>query len=177
MFKNTNYFSVMEEKDAAIMQAFNDDLKYFEKLNFTEPTTRHDATAIDIKGRKVHLEVKNRQGKYKDFNDFVKKYDTMYVGADKLGWMEKIMESGMTLNEKCLFVTIFNDGDYVLLFNPFKRDAEIIIKPMMRTWNPGKQQWTFETNIGIRIKDCLIYRKGGDNHYRQLTRNEVDSLS
>ena len=172
-----SYFNKMEKKDAAIMQAFNDDLNYFTKLNFTEELTRHDATAIDIKNRKVHLEIKNRQGEYKDFNKFKEKYETLYIGADKLQWLTKIMESGMTLNEKCLFVTIFNDGDYVLLFDPFKRDAEIIIKPMMRTWNPGLNKWTFETNIGFKWRDCLIYKKEEDTgHYRPLTRKEINSM-
>ena len=172
-----DFFKSMEKKDAAIMQAFNEDLNYFTKLNFTEEGTRHDATAIDIKNRKVHLEIKNRQGEYKDFNKFKEKYETLYIGADKLQWLEKIMESGMTLNEKCLFVTIFNDGDYVLLFDPFKRDAEIVIKPMMRTWNPGLNKWTFETNIGFKWRDCLIYKKEEDTgHYRPLTRKEISSL-
>lgn len=163
---DSNYVKKQEQNDRDILQAFNDDLNYFQELTFTADKTRHDATAVDKKGRKVHIEIKQREGKYKDFNEFKKKFNSCYLSTDKIPWFQKINTSGHSLNEQQLFITIFDDGDTILLFNLLK-EQPVEFQPNTRVWNPMKKQWQYETNIGFLIENALIFKKE-NGHYSKL---------
>lgn len=171
-----SYYDRLEDADAAIITAFNQDLNYFKSILFNKKGWRNDAYAIDKKGRTVHIEIKQRQGKYKDFNEFIKKYNSCYLAADKIPWMQKIMQSGYTLSEKELFISIFDDGNTILLFDLLK-PQKVEWFPNSRTWNPGQNKWTFETNIGFYWKNAVIFKKDiTTNHYKKLTKKEIDNL-
>lgn len=161
---DNNYVSKQEQDDREILKTFNDDLNYFQELTFTPDKSRTDAYAIDRKGRKVHIEIKQRKGNYKDFEKFKEKYDSCYLSTDKIPWFQKINTSGHTLQEQQLFVTIFDDGDTILLFNLLKQQ-KVDFQPNTRVWNPMYKCWKYETNIGFKIENALIYKKI-NGHYK-----------
>lgn len=160
------YVKTQENKDREILQAFNDDLNYFQELNFTPDKTRHDATAIDRRGRKVVIEIKQREGKYKSFDEFKKKYNSCYLSANKMHWLAKVYASGRTTNEQQLFITIFDDGDTILLFN-LSKTQEVIYERNTRVYNPMKKCWQYEDNLGFKIENAIIYKRI-NGHYQKI---------
>lgn len=160
------YVKKQENKDRQILKQFNDDLNYFQELNFTPDKTRHDATAIDRRGRKVVIEIKQREGKYKSFDEFKKKYNSCYLSTDKLPWFEKVNTSGRTLNEQQLFITIFDDGDTILLFN-LSKTQEVLLERNTRVYNPMKKCWQYEDNLGFKIENAIIYKRI-NGHYQKI---------
>ena len=162
-----NYFDLLEEKDAKIVDAFNNDLKWFTNLQYNDKGSRIDATAQDKKGRKVHIEIKQRTGeKYGNFKNFIEHYDTIFLDTGKLDYFSKIMSSGYTLNEKELFISIFNEGD-IIIVHDLNRPQSIEWLPNNRIYNPGTEKWEFEHRIGLYWYNGLVIEKGEDGHYKK----------
>ena len=171
-----NYFDLLEEKDAAIMTAFNNDQKWFSNLQFNKKGSVIDATAIDKKGRKVHIEIKQRTGtRYGVFKNFIEEFDTIFLDTGKLDFFSKIISSGYTLHEKELFVSIFDEGELIIVHNLLEPQA-IEWLPSQRIFNPGTKKWEYEHRIGLYWYNGLVYEKQDDGHYKQWTDEEIYSL-
>ena len=168
-----NYFDKLEEKDAQIINAFNDDLKWFTDLHYNAKGSKIDATAKDKKGRKVHIEIKQRTGtRYGDFKNFIEEFDTIFLDTGKLDYFSKIMSSGYTLEEKELFVSIFNNGD-IIIIHDLNRPQQIEWLPNNRLFNPGTEKWEYEHRIGLYWYNGLVYEKGEDGHYKKWDDEEI----
>ncbi len=169
-----NYFNVMEEKDAKIIKAFNDDVHFFQELTFNPEKSRTDATALTKRGKKCHIEIKQRTGeRYGDFKTFLESFDTIFLATDKLDWFSKIMSSGYSRNEKELFISIFNNGDIIIIHDILKQQQLEWI-PNQRLWNKGTKKWDIEHRLGFYWYTGIIYEKDADTgHYRRWTPEEI----
>ena len=171
-----NYFQKLERKDAEIISAFNDDQKWFNDLKYNKEGSVIDATATDKKGRKVHIEIKQRTGeRYGDFKNFIEQFDTIFLDTGKLDFFSRIMSSGYTLHEKELFVSIFNNGD-IIIIHDLNQPQAIEWLPNNRIFNPGKKKWEYEHRIGLYWYNGLVYEKGDDGHYQRWSDEDVMAL-
>ena len=177
MKENLSYFDEMEQKDAKVINAFNDDQKWFTNLQYNKKGSRIDATAFDKKGRKVHIEIKQRTGeRYGDFKNFIEHFDTIFLDTGKMDTFSKIMASGYSLSEKELFVSIFNDGDIIIIHDMNKHQL-LDYLPCQRLWNPGTKQWNVSHRVGFFWYNGIVYEKDKDTgHYRRWTNEEIESL-
>lgn len=174
--ENSNYFNLMEQKDAKIIKAFNDDVNFFKELTYNEKGSRIDATALTKRGKKCHIEIKQRTGsRYGDFKKFIEQFDTIFLATSKVDMFSKIMSSGYTLSEKELFVSIFNEGDIIIIHDLLK-PQEIEWIPNQRLWNPGTKKWDYEHRLGFYWYNGLIFEKQDDGHYRKWTNEEINDL-
>ena len=170
-----NYFDSLEQKDAEILRAFNEDVKFFKSLNYNEKGSRIDATAIDKRGHKCHIEIKQRTGeRYGNFENFIVEFDTIFLDTGKLDWFSKIMASGYTLSEKELFVSIFNNGD-VILIHDLNKPQPIEWLPNNRLFNPGTKKWEYEHRIGLYWQNAIIYSKDKNGHYRRWQKEDIEN--
>ena len=172
-----NYFDLLEQKDAQIIRAFNEDVKFFKNLTYNENGSKIDATAYTKKGKKVHIEIKQRTGeRYGKFKNFAEEFDTIFLDTGKLDWFSKIMSSGYSLNEKELFISIFDNGDTILIHD-LNKPQLIEWLPNQRIYNPGTKKWDTEHRIGLYIYNAIIYQKDDDGHYRRWTDEEIYNLT
>lgn len=168
-----NYFDLLETKDAQIISAFNDDLHWFTNLIYNKKGSVIDATAIDKKGHKCHIEIKQRTGeRYGIFKNFIQEFDTIFLDTGKLDYFSRIMSSGYTLSEKELFVSIFDNGDIIIVHDLNKRQP-IEWLPNNRIFNRGTNKWEWEHRIGLYWWNGLIYEKQKDGHYIKWTDDKI----
>lgn len=170
-----SYFDKMEEKDAKVINAFNNQVSWFTDLKYNDMGSRIDATAIDKKGRKTHIEIKQRTGKYASFLEFIKMFDTIFLDTGKLDTLSNIMRSGYTLNEQELFISIFNDGDVIIIHN-LNQPQEIQWLPNNRLWNIGLKKWENEHRIGLYWWNGIIYQKNSQGKYIKMKKSEIEEL-
>lgn len=176
MNSNENYFDLLEKKDAQIINAFNNDLKWFTNLKYNDKGSRIDATATDKKGRKVHIEIKQRTGtRYGVFKNFIQEFDTIFLDTGKLEWFSRIMSSGYTLQEKELFVSIFDEGK-IIIVHDLNKPQQIEWLPNNRIYNPGTKQWEYEHRIGLYWYNGLIYEMDDDGHYKKWDDEDIMNL-
>lgn len=169
-----SYFDNFEEKDAEILRAFNNDVNFFKEITCNEKGSRIDITARTKKGKKCHIELKQRVGKYKSFDEFTVNFDSIFLATSKVDFFSKIMSSGHTLNEKELFVSIFDDGDTIIIHDVLK-PQELEWLPNQRLWNPGTKQWDYEHRLGFYWQNGIIYTKQKDGHYKRWTKEDYEN--
>lgn len=173
---NSNYFDLLEKKDEQIITKFNDDLKWFNNLKYNNKGSKIDATALDKKGRKVHIEIKQRTGdRYGNFKNFIEHFDTIFLDTGKLDYFSKIMSSGFTLNEKELFVSIFDEGK-IIIIHDLNKPQIIEWLPNNRIFNPGTKQWEWEHRIGLYWYNGMVYEQDDDGHYKKWSNEDIQCL-
>lgn len=167
------YCDLMEREDAQIFSAFNENLKWFNQLIYNKRGSVIDAFGIDKKNRKCHIEIKQRTGKYEDFSTFLDNFETIYLDYGKMNMFSNIMmESGATLNEQELFVSIFNKGEIILIHNLLKPQPTLHM-PLQRVYNPAKKQWEIEHKVGLYWHQAIIYEKQTDGNYKKWTDEDI----
>lgn len=157
------YFNVMEGSDERILNEFNSSVNFFKEVTYNKFGNAIDATAVDVKGRKTHIEIKQRTGKYSDFYEFTKSFDTIYLDTGKVDHFAQIMFSGYSLNECEIFVSIFNDGDFIVVHD-LNKPQDIKWLPNQRVYNPGKKRWEYTHRLGFYWYNGTIYQRK-DNGY------------
>ena len=173
--QNNRYCDLMEREDTKIFTAFNNDQGWFKELIFNKRGSRIDAYAIDKKNRKCHVEIKQRCGKYGKFQDFINKFETIYLDYGKMNEFSDIMlRSGATLNERELFVSIFDDGNTILVHDLLKPQPTMHL-PLQRVWNEATKCWDVEHKVGFYWFNALIYIKQDDG-YKQLSNDDIAEL-
>lgn len=176
MKTNENYFDSMESKDFEILKNFNDDVKFFSKLTYNQKGSKIDATALTKKGKKCHIEIKQRTGEYGDFKNFIEHFDTIFIDTGKLDWFSRIMTSGFTNDEKELFMSIFNNGDIVIIHD-LNKPQTIEWLPNQRLWNHGTKKWDSEHRLGFYWYNGIIFEKDEiTKSYRRWTDEEISQL-
>lgn len=169
------YCDLLERKDAEIFTAFNKDRGWFKDLIFNKYGSRIDAMAIDIYDRKCHIEIKQRCGKYGNFKEFLERFDTIYLDYGKMNEFSEVMlHSGATKNERELFVSIFDEGNTILVHDLLKPQLTMHM-PLQRVWNEAEKRWETEHKVGFYWYNALIYTKNEDGHYRKWTQEEIDT--
>lgn len=147
---DNNYFDSMEVKDYKKLCDFNKQVNWFKTISSTQKYNPTDSECIDKKGRKVHIELKTREGELLDY----KRFGDVLVEPKKLNTFTNIMESGYTLDERCLYMNFVDDG--IIIFN-FNDLDNVRVIPNHRHYNKGKQQYEFETRFALPINKAIIY--------------------
>ena len=161
-----NYYDRLEQRDSEILTEFNNQVKFFTELKFTEKGTRIDATGIDIKGRKANIEVKQRTGRYGNFEAFRGRFKEIYLDTGKLDYFSNLMmKSGFTMDEQELFISIFDDGDTIVIHN-LNKPQPVMWLPNQTVTNIGGQRRETEHKIGFLISEAIIYRKVNGKYTR-----------
>lgn len=162
---DSNYADVMESKDAKAFNEFNEQKKFFKKITYNQKGNRIDAQATDRLNRKCHIELKQRTGKYSDFEEFIKQFQTIYLDCGKLDHLSNIMmASGYNLNEQELFVSIFNDGNVICIHN-LNQPQPVMWLPNQKVWNPAKKRFEVEHKVGLYWYMATVYEKNKDGKY------------
>ena len=163
-----NYFNIKEDEDSNLLVNFNEDQRWFNGLTGNPQYSEVDYKADDIKGRRVHLELKQRNG---TISKFINQYKTVLIEPSKVAAFSKIMESGYTNGEKVLYVNFVDDG--VILFD-IDKIPYYVNYPNHHQRNFGKGEKNknklheHETRLGIPMSCAIIFKKNDDNHYTRV---------
>ena len=156
------FFDEQEDVNAYILEEeFNKQVGWFKNLN-RHPKYEHiDYDGIDKKGRKVHIELKQRNGKIDDF----KRLGDVVIEPAKVEAFAKIMESGYTLDEQRLYINWTDDGAIVYTFQGEVIPVVYYLNHRQRNYGKNKEE-EFEDRLGIPIDYAAIYKKDENNNYR-----------
>lgn len=170
---NDNFFNKMERVDEKIFRLFNEDRNIFRKdgIKYQRNGSRLDAICIEHNGSKCHVEIKQRLGKYGDFNNFTKKYGSIFLDTGKLDEFSRKLESGYTLGEDELFVSIFDGGDTIILHN-IKKKQPISNEGAIELENRGTGKIDHELRFGYYWWTGTIYTKDEYGKYRKWSEIE-----
>lgn len=171
------YCDEMEREDAEIFESFSEDRGWFsEKLKFNKNGSRLDAIGITKNGRKINIEIKQRCGEYGDFYKFISKFDTIFLDYGKLNAFSETMKtSGATAGDGAIFVSIFNNGDVILVHNLNQKELDSKHYGNKRVWNEASKEWDIEYKEGFYWYDASVYFKEGE-HYRKLKEDDIMDL-
>lgn len=151
---NDEYFDNQEARCVRRLEEFNDSLRWFDTITPNALYSHIDCTAIDRKGRKTHIEMKERRGTIEKYIE----YGDVLIEAGKLAAFSDIAESGHALNEQRLYINFVEDG--VIIFNIDKL-RNVTFYPNHRHRNVGRMKNECEDRFGLNIKEALLYRKEG----------------
>ena len=154
--KEIDFFDTMEMIDSYLFKEFNSHVGWWKELKFNKKGTEIDVMATDINGRKCHIELKNRGGRYKDFLSFCKHNHSIFIECGKIHAFSRIMQSGYSLNEQELVVNIFDDGRTFVIHN-LNKPMTLQWLPNRRIYNRGTGKWEYEHRIGLPIEEADIY--------------------
>ena len=165
-FKYGNqFFDNQEDVNAYILEEeFNKQLGWFKNLNRHPRFDHIDYDARDKKGRKVHIELKQRKGTIDDF----KRFGDVIIEPTKLEAFAKVMESGYTLDEQRLYINWTDDGAIIYTFQ-----GEII--PVVYYLNHKQKNYgknnleEYEDRMGIPIDYAAIYKKDENGRYKLVS--------
>ena len=144
-----NYFDKSEQKCLKLLNEFNKKHKYFKGISATTRGEQIDAVAQDRQGRKISIEMKKRKGDLKTFQG----YGDILIEPSKMAYFTKILESGHTLNEKCLYINFLDDAVVIYDFDKLKN---LVFYPNHRQVNYGKKQYEYESRIGLKLDEAII---------------------
>ena len=157
----SNYCDFQEEVDANLLIEFNDQVKWFSALTANERFDEIDFVGADTKGRKTHIELKQRKGTIKQYC----KWGDILIEPSKISRTTKIMESGHSLNEQRLFVNFVDNG--VIIYN-LNRISRLNFYPCHRHWNQRDNRWENEDRFGLPIDQAIVYKKDSDGVYHRV---------
>lgn len=166
-----NFFNKMEREDERIFRLFNEDRKLFKTITYHRNGTRLDAICIEQNDSKCHVEIKQRLDKYGVFNDFAKQYGSIFLDTGKLEEFSKKLESGFTLGEDELFVSIFDGGNTIILHNIEKKQP-VSNEGAVELRNKGTRNTDHELRFGYYWWTGTIYTKNENGNYRKWTETE-----
>ena len=162
---HNNYFNIKEDEDSNLLVNFNEDQHWFNGLTGNPQYSEVDYKADDIKGRRVHLELKQRKG---TISKFINQYKTVLIEPSKVAAFTRIQESGYTNGEKVLYVNFVDDG--VILFDVDKIPYYVNYpNHFQRNFGKGEQNINklheHETRLGIPMTCAIIFRRDNNGHY------------
>lgn len=160
-----NYFNIKEDEDSNLLVNFNEDQQWFSGLTGNPQYAEVDYKADDIKGRRVHLELKQRKG---TIDKFINQYKTVLIEPSKVAAFTRIQESGYTNGEKVLYVNFVDDG--VILFDVDKIPYYVNYpNHFQRNFGKGEQNINklheHETRLGIPMTCAIIFKRDKNGHY------------
>lgn len=149
---NTNkYVEAQETKGERLLRKFNDYTNWFVDIhsnNDENPYAPIDYLCIDKKGRKCHVEVKERKGRIEDYKD-------IFVDVNKLKAWNDIIESGGTLDEQRLYFNFVNDG---VIVHDMNHQEEFKCYPIHKQVNYAKGSIETRDKYGLYTKNALLYK-------------------
>ena len=148
---NDEYFNNQEARCIQLLTEFNNAVHWFKKIHPNALYSHIDATATDISGRTVHIELKERKGNLSKFVE----YGDIMIEPKKLEAFTAIGESGHALNEQRLYINFVDDG--VIIFNLDKL-SNLAFYPNHRHFNKGRNTWEYEDRFGLKIQEALLYQ-------------------
>lgn len=161
-----NYFDTLEKDDERIFRLFNEDRNIFKSVTYHRHGSRLDAICIEHNNAKCHIEIKQRLDQYGVFNDFAKQYGSIFLDTGKLEEFSNKLQSGYTLGEDELFVSIFDNGDTIILHNLEKKQP-VSNEGAVRLRNKGTRQIDYELRFGYYWWTGTVYTKDEYGKYRK----------
>ena len=170
---NNNYFNAMEKEDERIFRLFNENTKIFKQdgITYHRNGSRLDAICTEHNNTKCHVEIKQRLDEYGDFNKFAKRFGSIFLDTGKLEEFSKKLQSGFTLGEDELFVSIFDGGNTIILHNIEKKQP-VNNEGAVRLRNKGTRQIDYELRFGYYWWTGTIYTKDENGNYRKWSETE-----
>jgi hypothetical protein len=164
-FKYGNqFFDTQEDVNAYILEKeFNKQLKWFNDFNRHPRFDHIDYDAKDKKGRKVHIELKQRKGTIDDF----KRFGDVIIEPTKLEAFAKVMESGYTLDEQRLYINWTDDGAIIYTFQGEVIPVVYYLNHKQKNYGKNNQE-EHEDRMGIPIDYAAIYKKDENGRYKLI---------
>lgn len=160
------FFDSQEDVNAYILEEeFNKQLDLFNKLNRHKKGDHIDYDGIDKKGRKCHIELKQRSGTVDDYIRF----GDVFIEPTKLEAFSKIMESGFTLDEQRLYINWTDDGAIMYTFQGEVIPTILYLNHKQKNYGKGKEK-EYEDRLGIPIEYAVIYKKNEKGEYKLIQR-------
>ena len=145
---NNQYVQKQEKKCSRLLKRFNEKMEWFKDLHPNEENSIIDFYGIDKKGRKCHIELKERKAN-------IDSYETILLDATKVYGWAKIGMSGATNNEQRLYFNFMNDG--IVIFD-MNNQSEMMFYPNHKQWNPAKNEYEHRDKLGLPLKNAIIFR-------------------
>lgn len=167
-----NFVTTNEKKGREAFEKLSKDQEWFEKLSFSEDLKAEiDGIATTPEGKKVYIEVKTRGGKYGDFFNFIENFDTIFLDYGKLDAIsnELMKDKSHGKDSGAIFVSVFNDGDIILVHNllrPFQtKHLGLQQVTNFARKEEGKNEKEWELKTGLSWKSASMYKKNSEGHY------------
>lgn len=161
-----------ERKGREAFKKLSEDQEWFQDLKFSEDLTdKIDAVGTTKKGKKVYIEIKTRGGKYGDFFQFIKEFDTIFLDYGKLNAVsnELMNDKSHGIDSGAIFVSIFNDGEIILIHNlkkPFKtKHLGLMEVTNFAKKEDGKDEKEWELKTGLDWKSASFYKRDSEGNY------------
>lgn len=161
-----------ERKGRQAFKKLSEDQDWFQDIKFSENLTDQiDAEATTKKGKKVYIEIKTRGGKYGDFFQFIKEFDTIFLDYGKLNAVsnELMHDKSHGIDSGAIFVSVFNDGEIILIHNLKKqfKTKHLGLKEVTNfaKKEDGKDEKEWELKTGLDWQSASFYRRDSKGNY------------
>lgn len=157
--QSENYVRTQEQICTLLLITFNNSQHWFDYIKPNNEKSIIDYQCVDRKGRKCHVELKQR-------NANIDTFPTILLDATKMYEWAKLSKTGSTLNEQRLYFNFMNDG--VIIFD-INNQSELMFYPNHKQWNPAEGKYEYRDKFGLPIKNAIVYKRNDDG---TLTRVE-----
>lgn len=170
-----------EKKGRLAFKQLNNDQNWFTNLTFSEDLSAQiDGIGTTEEGKKVYIEIKTRGGEYGDFFKFIKHFDTIFLDYGKLNAMSEALrkDKAQGIESGAIFVSVFNDGDVILIHN-LKKPFYTKHLGLQQVTNfakkeDGKDEKEYELKTGLSWEDASKYKKDGNGQYYRWEWDDID---
>ena len=164
--ENKEYVNKQEEICSNLLEEFNKQLKWFDEMKPNEEYSIIDYTCIDKKGRKCHLELKQR-------NANIDSFDTIFLDVTKMYEWTKIGMSGFTNQEQRLYFNFMNDG--IIIFD-LNNISNMEFYPNHKQPNYAKGIEEHRDKWGLKVEDAIVYKYNKDGTLTRVKNKRYNSI-
>jgi hypothetical protein len=177
----TNFVESNKRKGRAAFKKLSEDQNWFKNLEFSEDLTAEiDGIATSKTGRTIYVEVKTRGGKYEDFFKFIENYDTIFLDYGKLDAVsnELMKDKAHGKESGAIFVSVFNDGEIILIHNLLKifptKHLGLQHVTNFAKKEEGKKEDEYELKTGLPWRYATFYRRNSQGNYYKWEWDSID---
>lgn len=154
---NSNYFKSNEDNDFEMLVKFNEETKYFDKIERCEEKNVIDAIAWK-NGKKFNIELKMR---YMDIN----KFDGIFIEPNKVAKLLLEYQINGTIP---LYINFFQNQNTVAIWNLSKL-TKYGYNPSVQINDKGYERNKRESRFELYTRDaCICMRKNDNDKYNEI---------
>lgn len=154
---NSNYFKSNEDNDFEMLVKFNEETKYFDRIERCEDKNVIDAKAL--KGDKqFNIELKMR---YMDIN----KFNSIYIEPNKVAKLLLEYQINGTIP---LYINFFQNQNTVAIWN-LSKITSYEYEPCVKIWDEGHGKYKYEARFCLYPRDaCICMRQNDNDKYNEI---------
>lgn len=149
MADNETYVNLQEDVCSDLFKEFNNQVHWFTDMKRLKNKSIIDYVCKDKKGRKCHVELKERKANIKSFS-------TIFLDITKMAeWTKLIDEKAYKNDDQRLYINFMNDG---IIIHNMDKISEMKFYPKHEQKNYAKGTVEHRDKWGLKLEDAIIYR-------------------